>query len=517
MSAVTKISELSLARTWYLRCRLEHDDCEQGRDEAFYPMRLIDVRGPSPRLVLSEDLKEGLSESYATLSHRWSNFDDRFSLTRDNMSQYQTGISEEDISPTLRDAILVCQALEVPYLWVDSMCIIQSGEGSLEDWQENGLAMSSIYANSLVNIAAETLDPELGFIQHYTLADLRTPTRFKMSESEFVILPVCIGNHIARPLERRGWIVQEMLLAPRILRFGIGQMSWECTQNPLACESFISPHGRDQNRLRELRREILRLQLVPSILERNDADQSTFKLQELWLDVVEAYSNCDLTFAEKDKFMAMSGIASRVGELMQSEYIAGSFRNMLPRELLWKVEKQGSFKKDAVHRWAVPAGTSNYRAPTWSWASLDKAIDFTQYIFHAKYPLLTEVLDAIVVRTHEENPYGPIQQADLIVRGNITRLQWSPEKLDIILDAEKYKHSCWLDEDTTPQSSQLLFLEIQHASIYSSSPGADVYGVLLEEIDRDDDNVPRARRLGLMKIELPESEMKQELITLRLV
>ncbi|KAH7361029.1 hypothetical protein BKA65DRAFT_368385, partial [Rhexocercosporidium sp. MPI-PUGE-AT-0058] len=64
--------------------------------------------------------------------------------------------------------------------------------------------------------------------------------------------------------------------------------------------------------------------------------------------VVEAYSNCHLTFPEKDKFMAMSGIASRVGELMQSEYNAGSFRNMLPRELLWKVEKQGSFKKDAV-------------------------------------------------------------------------------------------------------------------------------------------------------------------------
>ncbi|KAH7361030.1 hypothetical protein BKA65DRAFT_390490 [Rhexocercosporidium sp. MPI-PUGE-AT-0058] len=141
MSAVTKISELSLARTWYLRCRLEHDDCEQGCDQAYYPMRLIDVRGPSPRLVLSEDLKEGLSESYVTLSHRWSNFDDRFSLTQDNISQYQTEIGEEDVLPTLRDAILVCRALEVPYLWVDFMCIIRSGEGSLEDWQENGLAM----------------------------------------------------------------------------------------------------------------------------------------------------------------------------------------------------------------------------------------------------------------------------------------------------------------------------------------------------------------------------------------
>ena len=38
------------------------------------------------------------------------------------------------------------------------MFIIQSGEGSIKDWQENGSAMSHIYANSVVNIAAETIE-----------------------------------------------------------------------------------------------------------------------------------------------------------------------------------------------------------------------------------------------------------------------------------------------------------------------------------------------------------------------
>jgi hypothetical protein len=118
-----------------------------------------------------------------------------------------------------------------------------------------------------------------------------------------------------RPLDNRGWIVQEMLLAPRLLRFGLGQMSWECTQNPLACEafpagmkrdisnmtnreSFMTPNGRDHNRLRKLREEILRLELANDAPAGEKLDHSL--LEKLWQDVVEAYSICDLTFFDKD-------------------------------------------------------------------------------------------------------------------------------------------------------------------------------------------------------------------------
>ena len=154
-------------------------------------------------------------------------------------------------------------------------------------------------------------------------------------------------------------------------------MSWECTQNPLACEaflagmkrdisnmttreSFLTPNGRDHSRLRKLREEIFRLKLANDDPAGEKLDHSL--LHRLWQGVVEAYSICDLTFFDKDKLMAMAGIASRVGRLMRSDYIAGSFRDMLPRGLLWKVEQPGSFSKDATQKILIPP--KKFRLPS---------------------------------------------------------------------------------------------------------------------------------------------------------
>jgi hypothetical protein len=123
---------------------------------------MIDVRGATPRLILLGDQNERPSGSYATLSHHWRSSDSHFNLTAENLAEFQSGIRYEQMSATFRDAIDICQVLVVPYLWIDYMCIIQSGEGSMEDWQENGSAMSHIYANSVVNIAAETIEGGTG-------------------------------------------------------------------------------------------------------------------------------------------------------------------------------------------------------------------------------------------------------------------------------------------------------------------------------------------------------------------
>jgi len=381
---ITRVSKFYLAREWFNRCIHQHEHCENGRDDQCYSRRMIDVRGATPRLILLGDQNERPSGSYATLSHHWRSSDSHF-----NLAEFQSGIRYEQMSATFRDAIDICQVLGGPYLWIDSRCIIQSGKGSIEDWQENGSVMSHIYANSVINIAVETIEGGTGkFLNPATNFADRTCTRFSISGYEFVTYPISMSGISPRPLDNRGWIVQEVLPAPRLLRFGLGQMSWECTQNPLACEafpagmnrdisnmtnreSFMTPNGRDHNRLRKLREEILRLDLDDPAGEKLDHSL----LHKLWHDVVEAYSICDLSFFDKDKLMAMAGIASRVGRLMRSDYIAGSFRDLLPRGLLWKVEQPGSFSKDATQKILIPPKSPSYRAPTWSWASLDKGID----------------------------------------------------------------------------------------------------------------------------------------------
>lgn len=58
----------------------------------------------------------------------------------------------------------------------------------------------------------------------------------------------------------------------------------------------------------------------------------------------------------------MSGIAQMLKPVLNSQYLAGLWKNILPWLLLWEA------------RWCTryPA----YRAPTWSWASLDGHIVF---------------------------------------------------------------------------------------------------------------------------------------------
>ena len=75
-------------------------------------------------------------------------------------------------------------------------------------------------------------------------------------------------------------------------------------------------------------------------------------------------SSCQLT-KEVDKLIAFSGIAKRFHSALGSEYLAGLWRDDLPNELIWRVSRAES---DTVRR------PSRYRAPSWSWASVDTQI-----------------------------------------------------------------------------------------------------------------------------------------------
>jgi len=79
-----------------------------------------------------------------------------------------------------------------------------------------------------------------------------------------------------------------------------------------------------------------------------------------WDGVVEEYSQLQLS-RESDKLPALSGIAK---EIMNSEetgpYLAGLWKNQLPLKLAWTCSEPGK-------------RPMRYRAPTWSWASVNNA------------------------------------------------------------------------------------------------------------------------------------------------
>ena len=62
-----------------------------------------------------------------------------------------------------------------------------------------------------------------------------------------------------------------------------------------------------------------------------------------------------------DKLVALAGIAERFGDALRTKYIAGFWEDRLLDYLMW-------------HPKSGATATTSYRAPSWSWASLDGAI-----------------------------------------------------------------------------------------------------------------------------------------------
>ncbi|KAE9368862.1 hypothetical protein N431DRAFT_347026 [Stipitochalara longipes BDJ] len=84
-----------------------------------------------------------------------------------------------------------------------------------------------------------------------------------------------------------------------------------------------------------------------------------------WYDLVSLYTKCELTIAS-DIFPAISGIASCVACATQDRYAAGLWTRDIHRGLLWSAPDSTNSKPDL----------RQYRAPSWSWASLGATSNF---------------------------------------------------------------------------------------------------------------------------------------------
>lgn len=67
------------------------------------------------------------------------------------MDKVQKGISSFDLTKTFQDAISLVSRLGIEYIWIDSLCILQD---SSDDWDCEAAAMSDVYLNATLNIAA---------------------------------------------------------------------------------------------------------------------------------------------------------------------------------------------------------------------------------------------------------------------------------------------------------------------------------------------------------------------------
>jgi hypothetical protein len=230
---------------------------------------------------------------------------------------------------------------------------------------------------------------------------------------------------IRTPVFQRAWIFQERFLATRILQFGKSQIFWECrTEN--CCETY--PNGfpqspkTDTSYLLKCNYEALQSQtLSPTVrhsLSRGIAITNwptVTQMQVIWEALVTEYTRCNLTVSS-DKLVAFSGIAKDfrttwAGRINgQTRYIAELWNVHLRQALLWRTAGAG-------------ARPSEYRAPTWSWASVNGLIDWEPKFWMHPYTCCTTILDIHVEYVGKE--WGQVKAGYIKVKGPLRRLKWS--------------------------------------------------------------------------------------------
>ncbi|KAL2192364.1 hypothetical protein P885DRAFT_47879 [Corynascus similis CBS 632.67] len=315
---------LALAKRWVSDCVRHHKRCRAGSGGGvWYPRRLLD-------LSRSNEASEQQSEQIHTYP------------------QLAEGVPLRSLPQLVQDVIFVSLELGICYVWIDLLCIYQD-EDNVADWQREATLMNRVYSNSFCNISAGDAKG-----CHESLFASRDPNIFlpqlvelnvEHGDEKTQLFRVYDNSYWHRSVSRalvnsRAWVLQERFLSPRVLQFDKCQVLWECLEKS-ATETCP----------REIPRSLVGMgnlvfkNLVPIVQPTpTGAPNSKFlsKVRHIWTCLVEAYSACDLT-VPSDKLIAISGIAQHVAALLQAQS-------------------------------GVPGKTSRpaqYRAPSWSWASID--------------------------------------------------------------------------------------------------------------------------------------------------
>lgn len=113
------------------------------------PTRVLDVgNGKFSTVHLIEPRPPAMNGPYLILGHCWGQ-NEVIKLTTTTMDTTHDGISIPELPAHYWDAI--CRQLEIRYLSIDSLCIIQDRD---LDWTRQIAAMGEIHSNALCSIEA---------------------------------------------------------------------------------------------------------------------------------------------------------------------------------------------------------------------------------------------------------------------------------------------------------------------------------------------------------------------------
>jgi hypothetical protein len=291
--------------------------------------------------------------------------------------------------------------------------------------------MHKVYSNSMCNIAATGAEDssEGLFFERDPSQAKPAVTRFLYDRSSRPVKPKGLhyvsdaefwsNNVLKAPLNRRGWVCQERLLAPRILHFGKVQLLWECCEMeaaemyPMGLPPIIIDHDIGtgvKSRFMDLFKNT-----TARVSNFHDGDNQDLYTYKLWYEIIKIFTNSSIT-KSGDKLIALSGIANLMRNIRKDEYIAGLWRRGIIRQLLWTVDECKQWDGSPSNR------PTQYRSPSFSWAAVDGVIKLTPWTMMTGGTTFLDIL-GISTTPMTEDTTGPVKEGYLHVTGTLKSLQ----------------------------------------------------------------------------------------------
>jgi hypothetical protein len=383
-------------------CKETHSRCStRQRGHGHLPTRVIAIDRSSAAIQLVTPAR-GTVGQYACLSHCWGK-SQPLKTCKNNINAFKDHIPWDLLPRTFQEAIEFARGLDIPYIWIDSLCVVQD-DG--EDWAREAAKMASIYQNSMITLAGtKSNSSEQGLFSRDPLPTNARRLEFADGHGKPHILYVRlrrphwddkIGNDYSHaqqrlyPLLTRAWCFQERLLSPRFVHFCGTELVWECMElSTCQCGLF---------------RPTFQLKLPGSTsfgLPQKDARAHQGE-DHNWKEIIQKYSQLAITY-DRDRLVALLGLADDAQQFHKGRCLAGLWEDAMVEHLLWYVSNDPTGQRPNLHS-----------PPTWSWASTGAPISFRDVADH-----MCEIIEVDYSATAESAQEKKTSQGRLVIRGHL--------------------------------------------------------------------------------------------------
>ena len=345
--------DIDTLKTWLWTCNVEHGpECSDTTlFESGGPRWLIDV--VKGCLVPAE-----AHDCHVALSYVWGQTE-TVRTTKDilvYLLEEGSIFAHMHLLPrTIRDTICLVKLLDIRYLWVDCLCIVQD---DVELKHAQIQEMGSVYAQAYVTIIAAN-----GWDANHGLRGIRNVTE---------------PRHVSRYVEEnfyeslqphssiwytRGWTFQEMVFARRKIMFHYQVAVWECQ-----CATW---------------HEATETNVIPSIT--NDTgpvfqvNRWGWRKNFSWLpdvrqyiEMVREYNHRELTFPA-DGLHAIAGLITVWNRSFHGGFICGLPQMFFDEALLWQPRSR------LGRRIPTQSSSEEMMLPSWSWVGWEGEIESSQW------------------------------------------------------------------------------------------------------------------------------------------